>query len=545
MKIRISHPVLRDFFSGLSSASGQLGQKYLANAEKLLLLIEAAKSYPFDFIVFRITGSRIAGKLQDEMISGGDLQDDLRVFTNYLSSRLELRTDEQPEKILTVPELAAQYGVSGKTIRRWRKRGLTGKIYVFEDGRKRLGFPESDVDGFFSRNRDHVSKSARFTRLNEQEKQKIIQMARESQRRLSGRDHEPVLREVAQATGRSRETIRSIIQKHDQRYSKDAVFNRPFGRIAAKDRSQIFKLYRQGTDSGQLMRRFNLSRSSIYRIINQQRAADLHGRLIQFIDSPEFRKPDAGKKILEYSETIMKILTKKLPFVLSRDEEGILFRRYNYLKFLVMQERDQIKNSHPSGRRLDRIERYLRQAEETKNFLVEANLPLVVSIAGRHLRGGTSPADLVSEGNVSLMRAVEKFDYTKGYRFSTYANLAIAKDFARKIPAEAGRPDRAGGDFTKLTQRISAQKIPDLAAVEQARLNLRQIIEQELDQRERYVVLNRFQLGEGVIPPKPKTLNEIGQAMGLSKERVRQIELQALQKLRHTLSPEQFDLLTG
>jgi RNA polymerase sigma factor (sigma-70 family) len=70
-------------------------------------------------------------------------------------------------------------------------------------------------------------------------------------------------------------------------------------------------------------------------------------------------------------------------------------------------------------------------------------------------------------------------------------------------------------------------------------------VERELDERERYVVLNRFPLGEGVIPPRPKTLKEIGQALGLSKERVRQIELQALQKLRRTLSPEQFDLLTG
>ena len=84
-----------------------------------------------------------------------------------------------------------------------------------------------------------------------------------------------------------------------------------------------------------------------------------------------------------------------------------------------------------------------------------------------------------------------------------------------------------------------------MAAVEQAQQSLRQIIIQELDEREQYVILNRFPLGESVIPQKPKTLKEIGEHLGVSKERIRQIELQALQKLRHTLSPEQFDLLTG
>ena len=92
---------------------------------------------------------------------------------------------------------------------------------------------------------------------------------------------------------------------------------------------------------------------------------------------------------------------------------------------------------------------------------------------------------------------------------------------------------------------LRLEPLPDVAAVEQAQQDLQAIIKNNLDQREQYIILNHYALDAAVIKKKPKTLKQIGDELDLSKERIRQIELQALQKLRHSLSPEQFDLLTS
>ncbi|MCE5185695.1 MAG: sigma-70 family RNA polymerase sigma factor [Planctomycetaceae bacterium] len=541
MKIRISHPTLRGFFEQLRFAPTEQKTKQLAAAEQLLMMLNPEREYPYDFIVYRITGYRPRTDPSQPLIAGRDLLAALRVWIAQISDELELSISESQEPILTVADLARRFHVSTKTIRRWQKRGLNGRIYLFADGKKRLGFTQSAVGSFEATSAELIRKAAAFSQADAQQKQTIVQIAAALAAAKNYRTQFALVRDVASRTGRSCLTVRSILNAAG---SNTAALPRSRGKLAGKEAALLYKLNQQGTGIGELMQKFKRSRSSVHRILNQQRARELFARRIEYVDSAEFAAPNASQLILEPSEAAGE--AAKSSHLLSRPLEAELFRRYNYLKYCAVQELNRIQKDRPQSERLKRVVGLLQHADEVKTRIIEANMPLVINIAGKHLVGGFSMSELVSEGNMSLLAAVEKFDYTRGYRFSTYASWAIVKEFARIIPSEARRLDKAGGtDMTSLPVNLRIEHLPDISAVEQAQKDLRRIIENNLDEREQYVILNHYALDPSVIKKKPMTLKEIGDHLKLSKERTRQIELQALQKLRQSLSPEQFDLLTG
>jgi RNA polymerase primary sigma factor len=561
---KIANPHLAQLQMQLKFTSPKKRREFLRATEELLDIIEPDKQYPFDFVCFKITGYHPKG-LPQELINGKDLADYLSIFLWKISGQVDDPVSEQGQKVYTIEQLARDMNVSEKTINRWRRRGLVARKYTFDDGKKRLAVSQAGLDKFITENREMIDKAAVYSRLSEAQTDAVITQAKTLAARADVTRQEAIA-QIARTTGRGRETIRTIIERYEKSGRAKRLFRSYLKPLDSAAISEIYKLHKQGVDAHVLAERFNRSPSGIHRLLRQKRAQELLAAKIEFVPSDEFLREDAEQEIL--GKTIAKLRSPKLQqqkkeFTvgsiekylqslkgiprLTRDREMDLFRKYNYLKFRAVTARQQLpRYIGASGKQLGFIEKCLRNAEAIKNTIIEANLGLVAGIAGKHTTTGSTLRELISEGNFSLMRAVEKFDYTKGFRLATYASWIIAKDFARKLPADKRRPDTGGADALDNIQRdLRLTEGIDFGAIERARHSLVQVIKNELDEREQYVILHHYGLTGSPIIKKTKTLQEIGDELNLTRERVRQLELTALQKLKQSLSIEEFELLTG
>lgn len=289
----------------------------------------------------------------------------------------------------------------------------------------------------------------------------------------------------------------------------------------------------------------------------RQAARDLLLKKVPFIDSPEYRKRGAERRIFDDAPGIAspdvawyRPLVEDLSAHTSRDarlrhttpltalQERTLFRQLNYSLYRIERTRRLVRGGAPSESQVRAVVRWRRRAEVARRHLSEANVALVLAMARRVRADDMEFADLIGEGNMALMRSVDKFDCERGFKFSTYACRAILKAFSR-----------AGIKSTKHRQRFPVAFDPDLEfgeaadpASEHRRTEsspeLRELLERNtagLSSVEQSVVENRFGFTAHFNDGAP-TLEEVGRRLGLTKERVRQIQNQALAKLRVCLS---------
>jgi RNA polymerase sigma factor (sigma-70 family) len=216
--------------------------------------------------------------------------------------------------------------------------------------------------------------------------------------------------------------------------------------------------------------------------------------------------------------------------LLSKDEEQFYFRRMNWLKFQAVQKRHRLDPKRATMKQMKQIEGILAEAETVKAILITSNLRLVVSIAKKFNEPSHSFDELISEGNVALMRSVEKFNFALGNRFSTYATYAIQRHFFRISHKGRQYRNRFASDDEPVKDRAEEVSDHEACSPDQVRF-LKTLFSKFLDSlepREQQIVLARF----GFDGDKPKTFRQLGTEMGVCKERIRQIQTRAIAKLR-------------
>jgi len=520
-------------------------------AERLISEIDPQRIYTYEYVCFRITGYRPDAYARTQ-ISGEDLLHDLHLFVEDLSDATEQKVENIGEQVLTVEELAKQFNVSTKTIARWRELGLVSRRLVF-DGRKRVGFLRSSVDRFVKNNQERVVRGSRFSQLSDEQRQDIIDRARRMA--SAGGGQSEIARRLAKRANRSVETIRSTIRQFDRQHPELAIFPDLTGPLNDAQKTRIYQAFKRGMSVEKLMKQFGRTKTTIYRVLNEVRAQRIMELPLDFIPNPRFARKGAEAACLApmpESETPARKVRRPTglpPYLaslyemplLTREQEQHVFRKYNYLKYRAGKLREELDPAAPKAALMDEIETLYQQAIETKNEIARANLRLVVSIAKRHVTPDQNFFELVSDGNVSLLRAVEKFDFARGNKFSTYASWAIMKNFARTIPGEFKHRDRyrtSQDELFAATPEYRGNQTFEEGAQQTREAQVEKIL-RRLDEREQKIIMGRFGLERG---HEPQTLKEVGASLGVTKERIRQIEARALNKLRLAAQEEKIAL---
>jgi RNA polymerase sigma factor (sigma-70 family) len=280
----------------------------------------------------------------------------------------------------------------------------------------------------------------------------------------------------------------------------------------------------------------------------RQRVDTLLQENYAFMDSPIFRQRNIEKQLFDFDhepelpptswyqptrDEAVEDGIGSAPTLMKPAEERIMFFRFNYSKMRLLKLKKTIEKD---GLTRDTAEQFLewhRKFEHFREYLVRTNLALVLAMAKRTRLGDLDFAEVVSEGNMALLRAVDKFNVDRGFKFSTYACRAILKAFSRtslkaskyktRFPVEF-EPDYEKSDWADRRRDAVEEDCVD---------ELKQIVDRnlaELSDVEQTVIRRRFNWQQQ--QDSPLTLEEVGQIIGVTKERVRQIQNKALTKIR-------------
>ncbi|MFO0840295.1 MAG: sigma-70 family RNA polymerase sigma factor [Phycisphaerae bacterium] len=308
--------------------------------------------------------------------------------------------------------------------------------------------------------------------------------------------------------------------------------------------------------------RARLPVGSVLRAMEHSDARSLKRRLLDPIECvyhPEFDQPRAEEIFLvemprleesrpkkkskreENDDSGADLFARVGAVALSAEAERAIFLRLNYCRYRAIQILRQFDEKRLTSEAAAELLLWAQRANETRAEIVRANVNLVLAMVKRTKITAVDQSELVSEGNLALLRAVDKFDCSRGFKFSTYACRAILKGFSRvatrtaryrgHFPTEFDPTLERGDDAGNRRQKLEGECVEELKSILGDNLA-------NLSDVEQRVIRARFALDEAAAPETQnaaRTLEEVGELIGVTKERVRQIQNKALGKLRSVL----------
>ncbi len=288
--------------------------------------------------------------------------------------------------------------------------------------------------------------------------------------------------------------------------------------------------------------------------------AGLVGEPYEFMPDELFERADAEPRVFEADVVIERPSTQwyakldrkpgaqeprhgdELP-LLSKEQEHAAFLRFNYCRFRAEAARRSLSLPHVAAGKGRELLRWHRRAQHWRELIAEYNLALVLAMSRRLPSDRVDHSEMIAEGNMALLRAIDKFRCDRGFKFSTYACRAILKAFSRAGVKEAKYRSRNPAHFDPGFERTNWAELEHERRERECAEELRRIIREntaELTSTELRVVRSRFNL-DGNDEARRPSLVQVGRQVGLAKERVRQIQISAMAKLKKTLEREFLD----
>lgn len=260
-------------------------------------------------------------------------------------------------------------------------------------------------------------------------------------------------------------------------------------------------------------------------------------RLLEELQTGRSEKKSREGSFLSDDENTIPLNWTTSDPLLNFEQEQVLFLALNLARYRINRLRSRLSAETPDLRTMNQIEQKLELVEKIRSQLVRSNLRLVSNLARKFSSSFGEVDEFSSDGSMILLGAIDRFDYSRRLRFSTYATHSIQRHFFRSWKVRQRRKERFPSAVAELLSEVpnrdSEVRVCDdpESVVRELMLQARNV----LDDREFQIVGHRF--GIDGVNPDGQTLREIAADLGISKERVRQLQMKALDKLREIIDP--------